>query len=61
MRRSASEPIKYPPPATFDQRIRRNIYQVLYQIFHAPKQVNIDKMSYQEFVAWCERAIAEDA
>lgn len=61
MRRSASEPIKLPPPATFDQRIRRNIYEILYHVLRSKERANIDTMSYREFVAFCERAIEGDA
>jgi hypothetical protein len=59
MRRSAPEPIRLSPPASFDQRIRRNMYEILYHVLRSKERANIDTMSYQEFVAFCERAIAE--
>jgi len=61
MRRSTNEPIKFPAPATFDQRIRRNIYHILYHVLRcSTESLNIDTMSYTEFVATIERMIAED-
>ncbi len=60
MRRSTKEPIKFPPPQTFDQRIRRNMYEILYHVLRSTERVNIDTMSYGEFVATIERMIAED-
>jgi len=59
MRRSTNEPIKFPPPQTFDQRIRRNIYRILYHVLRSQEHTDIETMSYQEFVAFCERVIAE--
>ncbi len=59
MRRSTNEPIKFPPPQTFDQRIRRNIYQILYAILRSPP-IDIGTLTYAEFVATIERMIAED-
>ncbi len=60
MRRSTNEPIKFPPPQTFDQRIRRNIYQILYHVLRSQERVDVNTMSYTEFVATIERMIAED-
>jgi len=60
MRRRTAEPIKFPPPQTFDQRIRRNIYHILYHVLRSTERVNVDMMSYAEFVATIERMIAED-
>ena len=60
MRRRTAEPIKFPPPQTFDQRIRRNMYRILYPVLRSTERVNIDKMSYGEFVALIERMIAEE-
>ncbi len=60
MRRSTKEPIKFPPPQTFDARIRRNIYHILYHVLRSTERVNVDMMSYSEFVATIERMIAED-
>jgi hypothetical protein len=33
---------------------------VLYHVLRSRDRVDIQTMSYQEFVAFCERAIAED-
>jgi len=60
MRRSTNEPIQFPPPQTFDARIRRNIYHILYHVLRSTERVDVDKMSYQEFVATIERMIAEE-
>lgn len=62
MRRSAgSEPIRLMPPSTFDERIRRNMYRILYHVLRGDILGNtLRQMSYQEFVATIERMIAQE-
>ena len=46
---------------SFDQRIRRNMYRILYHVLRGDVLGNtLRQMSYQEFVATIERMIAEE-
>ena len=59
-RASQQQPITFPARASFDERIRRNMYRVLYHVFRSDVLLNLDTLSYQQFCATIEQLIAAE-
>ena len=64
MPRKPPEPIQFPAPLTFDERIRTlvrsTVSELLYHILRSKEELDIVEMSEQDFEAFCKRVLAEE-
>jgi hypothetical protein len=64
MPRKPPEPLQFPAPVTFDERIRQlvrsTVAKQLYHVLRSKEELDIIEMSEEEFEAFCERVLAEE-
>ena len=64
MPRKPPEPLVFPAPATFDERIERlvrsTVAKQLYHVLRSKEEIDIIEMSEAEFEEFCERVLAEE-
>jgi hypothetical protein len=64
MPRKPPEPLVFPAPVTFDERIRQlvrsTVAKQLYHVLRSKEEIDIITMTEAEFEEFCERVLAEE-
>lgn len=55
------QPLQLPTRATFEERLRRTVLHILYDLLRSDERIDIATMTYDEFEDFAERVRSDEA